>query len=173
MGGGVSVGAHKNGKVVDVNNTLDGDGPFSPERSGGVPAGALVKMCFSGQYTQAEVYKKINGKGGLNGYLGTNNMRDVAERAFEKGDEEAAGVFHAFTYQVAKEVGAMAAVLSGKVDQILLTGGIAYSDYVTSEIKEKVGFIAPITVYPGEDELLALAQGALRVLNGEEKPLVY
>ena len=110
MGGGVSVGAHKNGKVVDVNNTLDGDGPFSPERSGGVPAGALVKMCFSGQYTQAEVYKKINGKGGLNGYLGTNNMRDVAERAFEKGDEEAAGVFHAFTYQVAKEVGAMAAV---------------------------------------------------------------
>ena len=169
MGGGVSVGAHKNGKVVDVNNTLDGDGPFSPERSGGVPAGALVKMCFSGQYTQAEVYKKINGKGGLNGYLGTNNMRDVAERAFEKGDEEAAGVFHAFTYQVAKEVGAMAAVLNGKVDQILLTGGIAYSDYVTSEIKEKVGFIAPITVYPGEDELLALAQGALRVLNGEEK----
>ena len=138
MGGGVSVGAHKNGKVVDVNNTLDGDGPFSPERSGGVPAGALVKMCFSGQYTQAEVYKKINGKGGLNGYLGTNNMRDVAERAFEKGDEEAAGVFHAFTYQVAKEVGAMAAVLNGKVDQILLTGGIAYSDYVTSEIKEKV-----------------------------------
>ena len=95
-------------------------------------------MCFSGQYTQAEVYKKINGKGGLNGYLGTNNMRDVAERAFEKGDEEAAGVFHAFTYQVAKEVGAMAAVLNGKVDQILLTGGIAYSDYVTSEIKEKV-----------------------------------
>ena len=94
-------------------------------------------------------------------------------RAFEKGDEEAAGVFHAFTYQVAKEVGAMAAVLNGKVDQILLTGGIAYSDYVTSEIKEKVGFIAPITVYPGEDELLALAQGALRVLNGEEKPLVY
>ena len=165
MGGGVSVGAHKNGKVVDVNNTLDGDGPFSPERSGGVPAGALVKMCFSGQYTQAEVYKKINGKGGLNGYLGTNNMRDVAERAFEKGDEEAAGVFHAFTYQVAKEVGAMAAVLNGKVDQILLTGGIAYSDYVTSEIKEKVGFIAPITVYPGEDELLALAQGALRVLT--------
>ena len=100
-------------------------------------------------------------------------MRDVAERAFEKGDEEAAGVFHAFTYQVTKEVGAMAAVLNGKVDQILLTGGIAYSDYVTSEIKEKVGFIAPITVYPGEDELLALAQGALRVLNGEEKPLVY
>ena len=158
MGGGVSVGAHKNGKVVDVNNTLDGDGPFSPERSGGVPAGALVKMCFSAQYTQDEVYKKINGKGGLNGYLGTNNMRDVAERAFEK---------------VAKEVGAMAAVLNGKVDQILLTGGIAYSDYVTSEIKEKVGFIAPITVYTGEDELLALAQGALRVLNGEEKPLVY
>ena len=173
MGGGVSVGAHDHGKVVDVYNALDGDGAFSPERAGGVPSGALVKMCFSGQYTQAEVYKKINGKGGLNGYLGTNNMRDVAERAFEKGDEEAAGVFHAFTYQVAKEVGAMAAVLNGKVDQILLTGGIAYSDYVTSEIKEKVGFIAPITVYPGEDELLALAQGALRVLNGEEKPLVY
>lgn len=173
MGGGVSVGAHKNGKVVDVNNTLDGDGPFSPERSGGVPAGALIKMCFSGDYTQTEVYKKINGKGGLNAYLGTNDMRHVTEMAFEEGNAEAEAVFHAFTYQVSKEVGAMAAVLSGKVDQIILTGGIAYSDRIVDEIKSQIGFVAPITVYAGEDELLALAQGALRVLSGEEAALEY
>lgn len=173
MGGGVSVGAHKNGKVVDVNNTLDGDGPFSPERSGGVPAGALIKMCFSGDYTQTEVYKKINGKGGLNAYLGTNDMRHVTEMAFEEGNAEAEAVFHAFTYQVSKEVGAMAAVLSGRVDQIILTGGIAYSNRIVDEIKSQIGFVAPITVYAGEDELLALAQGALRVLSGEEAALEY
>lgn len=173
MGGGVSVGAHKNGKVIDVNNTLDGDGPFSPERAGGVPAGQLIKLCFSGEYTQAEIYKKINGKGGLNAYLGTNDMREVAKMAFEEGNKEAENVFHAFTYQVSKEVGAMAAVLAGKVDQIILTGGIAYSEKIVEEIKEKIGFISEITVYPGEDELLALAQGALRVLNGEEKALEY
>lgn len=173
MGGGVSVGAHKNGKVIDVNNTLDGDGPFSPERSGGVPAGQLIKLCFSGEYTQSEIYKKINGKGGLNAYLGTNDMREVTKMAFEAGNKEAENVFHAFTYQVSKEVGAMAAVLAGKVDQIILTGGIAYSEKIVEEIKEKISFISAITVYPGEDELLALAQGALRVLNGEEKALEY
>lgn len=173
MGGGVSVGAHKNGKVVDVNNTLDGDGPFSPERAGGVPAGQLIKMCFSGDYTQAEIYKKINGKGGLNAYLGTNDMREVTKMAFEEGNKEVEAVFHAFTYQVSKEVGAMAAVLDGKVDQIILTGGIAYGKKVVEEIKSKVSFIAPITIYAGEDELLALTQGALRVMSGEEKALEY
>ncbi|XCP86699.1 butyrate kinase [Roseburia hominis] len=173
MGGGVSIGAHKYGKVVDVNNCLHGDGPFSPERSGSLPVGALVKMCFSGEYTQAEILKKINGKGGLNAYLGTNDMRQVTQMAFEEGNAEAENVFHAFTYQVSKEIGAMAAVLDGKVDQIILTGGIAYGAKVVEEITAKVGFIAPITVYAGEDELLALTQGALRVMTGEEEALTY
>lgn len=173
MGGGVSVGAHQGGRVVDVNNTLDGDGPFSPERTGSLPVGALVKMCFSGKYTQAEIAKKINGKGGLNAYLGTNDMRDVTRMAFEEGNQEAENVFHAFTYQVAKDIGAMSAVLCGKVDQIILTGGIAYSDRVVDEIRQRVSYISGITVYAGEDELLALAQGGLRVLKGEEEALDY
>ena len=173
MGGGVSVGAHQGGRVVDVNNTLDGDGPFSPERTGSLPVGALVKMCFSGKYTQAEIAKKINGKGGLNAYLGTNDMRDVTRMAFEEGNQEAENVFHAFTYQVAKDIGAMSAVLCGKVDQIILTGGIAYSDRVVDEIRQRVSYIRGITVYGGEDELLPLAQGGLRVLKGEEEALDY
>jgi butyrate kinase len=173
MGGGCSVGAHAAGKVIDVNNTLDGDGPFSPERSGGVPAGALIKLCFSGKYSEQEVYKKINGKGGMNAYLGTNDMRDVQKKAFEEGDAQAKLVFDAFTYQVAKDIGSMAAVLKGKVDQIILTGGISYSPAVVDAIKERVEFISGVTVYPGEDELLALTQGALRVLNGEEEAKVY
>lgn len=173
MGGGVSVGAHQNGRVVDVNNTLDGDGPFSPERTGSLPVGALVKMCFSGKYTQAEIAKKINGKGGLNAYLGTNDMRDVTRMAFEEGNKEAENVFHAFTYQVSKDIGAMAAVLCGKVDQIILTGGIAYGEKVVEEICQRVGYISGVTIYAGEDELLALAQGGLRVLKGEEKAMDY
>lgn len=173
MGGGVSVGAHRGGRVIDVNNTLDGDGPFSPERSGSLPTGGLVKLCFSGKYTQAEIAKKLNGKGGLTAYLGTNDMREVTKMAFEEGNQEAENVFHAFTYQVAKDIGAMAAVLCGKVDQIILTGGIAYGEQVVKEIEERVGFISGITVYAGEDELLALAQGGLRVLRGEEKALDY
>ena len=173
MGGGVSVGAHSAGRVIDVNNALDGDGPFSPERAGGVPAGALVKLCFSGKYSQSEVYKKLVGGGGLNAYLGTNDMRDVTKMAFVDKDAKVKAVFDAFVYQVCKEIGAMAAVLEGKVDQIILTGGIAYGKEVVAAIKEKVGFIAPITVYPGEDELLALAQGAIRVLSGEEPVQKY
>jgi butyrate kinase len=172
MGGGCSVGAHQGGKVIDVNNTLDGDGPFSPERSGGVPAGALIKLCFSGKYSEQEVYKKINGKGGTNAYLGTNDMREVLKRA-QDGDAQAQLVFDAFTYQVAKDIGAMATVLKGKVDQIILTGGIAYGSAVVDAIKERVSFISGVTVYAGEDELLALTQGALRVLNGEEEAKVY
>lgn len=173
MGGGVSVGAHDHGQVVDVNNTLDGDGPFSPERSGGVPAGALIKMCFSGQYTEKEVYKKINGNGGTNAYLGTNDMREVQRRAFEENDEKALLVLNAFTYQVSKDICAMSAVLKGKVDQIILTGGIAYGPAVIERIRERVGHISDITVYAGEDELLALTQGALRVITGEETAKEY
>jgi butyrate kinase len=172
MGGGVSVGAHKNGKVVDVANALDGDGPFSPERSGGLPSGALMKLCFSGEYTQAEVGKMINGNGGFNAYLGTNDMRDVVKLA-QEGNETAQLVMDAFHYQLCKEIGAMSVVLGGKVDQIILTGGIAYSDVTQKVMTSSVDFIAPVTIYPGEDELLALAQGALRVMNGEEQAQEY
>ena len=171
MGGGVSVGAHKNGQIIDVANALDGDGPFSPERSGGLPSGQLMKVCFSGNYTQAEVGKMINGNGGFNAYLGTNDMREVVEMA--KTDEKAALVRDAFHYQLGKEIGSMAVVLDGKVDQIILTGGIAYNQITCDYFKDHCGFIAPITVYPGEDELLALAQGALRVMNGEEEAKQY
>ena len=171
MGGGVSVGAHTGGRVIDVFNALSGDGAFSPERSGAVPPASLVKMCFSGKYTEAEVMKKLIGNGGYNAYLGTNNAQEVYRRSLE--DEEANLIFKAFSYQVSKDIGAQAAVLKGKVDQIILTGGIAHGEQVTNDIKERVEFIAPVTIYPGEDELLALAQGALRVLNGEEEAKVY
>ena len=172
MGGGVSVGAHEKGRVIDVFNALDGDGAFSPERAGAVPSGALIKMCFSGQYTEKEVYKKIVGNGGFNAYLGTNDMRDVAKMIAD-GDAHADEVREAFILQVCKNIGSMSCVLKGKVDQIIVTGGIAYNKEVVDKMEERAGFIAPFTVYPGEDELLALAQGALRVLNGEEKAMKY
>ena len=172
MGGGVSVGAHRQGKVVDVFNALDGDGAFSPERAGAVPSGALIKMCFSGQYAEKEVYKKIVGGGGFNAYCGTNDMRDV-EKMVSEGDEKAREVRDAFIRQVAKDIGSMACVLEGKVEQIIVTGGIAYDKVVVDGLKAQAGWIAPMTVYPGEDELLALVQGGLRVLNGEEKAMVY
>lgn len=172
MGGGVSVGAHEKGRVIDVFNALDGDGAFSPERAGAVPTGALIKMCFSGQYSEKEVYKKVVGNGGFNAYVGTNDMRDV-EKMVNDGDTKAAEVREAFIMQVAKDIGSMACVLKGKVDQIIVTGGIAYDKVVVAGLKERAEFIAPFTVYPGEDELLALTQGALRVMNGEEKAMEY
>ena len=160
------------GKVVDVNNILDGEGCFSPERSGTVPVGDLVKMCFSGKYTQKEVYKKICGNGGFNGYLHTNDAREVGKMA-ESGNALAKQVWEAFFYQIAKDAGAMAAVLHGKVDQIILTGGIAYNPFTAKTLTEYLGWIAPVTTYPGEDELLALCQGALRVMTGEEEAKNY
>lgn len=172
MGGGVSVGAHEKGRVIDVFNALDGDGAFSPERAGAVPSGALIRMCFSGEYTEKEVYKKIVGGGGFNAYLGTNDMRDVA-KMIDEGDTHADEVREAFILQVCKNIGSMSCVLKGKVDAIIVTGGIAYNKSVVDKMEERAGFIAPFTVYPGEDELLALAQGALRVLNGEEKAMEY
>lgn len=172
MGGGVSVGAHNKGKVIDVFNALDGDGAFSPERAGGVPSGALIKMCFSGEYTEKEVYKKIVGNGGFNAYLGTNDMRDV-EKMVDEGSEKAKEIRSAFIFQIAKDIGSMATVLKGKVDRIIATGGISYDSAVIAELRERCEWIAPFTVYPGEDELLALAQGGLRVMRGEEKPCVY
>ncbi|WP_027307586.1 butyrate kinase [Caloramator sp. ALD01] len=172
MGGGISVGAHKKGRVVDVNNALDGEGPFSPERSGGLPVGDLVKMCFSGKYTQDEMKKKITGKGGLVAYLGTNDGREV-KKMMEEGNKEAELIYKAMAYQVAKEIGSCAAVLKGEVDAIILTGGLAYGEEYVSWIKERISFIAPVVVYPGEDEMLALAEGGLRVLKGEEAAKEY
>ncbi len=172
LGGGVSVGAHHNGRIIDNNNALDGDGPFSPERAGSLPTGDLVKMCFSGKYTQEEILKKLCGKGGFVAYLGTNDARIVEEKAVN-GDKEAKLVFDAFAYQVSKSIGECAAVLKGKVDAIILTGGIAYGKSITDMISERTAWIAPIVIYPGEDEMLALAQGGLRVLNGEEEAKEY
>ncbi|MDR5659826.1 butyrate kinase [Serpentinicella sp. ANB-PHB4] len=172
LGGGISVGAHKNGSVIDVNNALDGDGPFSPERTGGLPVGDLAKLCFSEKCTQAELKKKITGKGGLVAYLGTNDGREVGQM-IEKGDKKAALVYKAMAYQIAKEIGSMAVVLKGKVDAVVLTGGIAYDTQFTEWIKEKVNFIAKFMVYAGEDEMIALTEGGLRVLRGEEEAKVY
>jgi len=172
MGGGVSVGVHRQGRVIDVNNALDGEGPFSTERSGGIPAGDLVRLCYSGKYTLEEMLKKISGRGGLVAYLNTNDFPQIRQQAAQ-GDKTAQLLIQAFVYQIAKEIGAGASVLCGKIDAILLTGGIAHDRETVAEIKERIGFLAPVVIYPGEDELLALAQGALRVLRGEEKEKVY
>ncbi|NKF07787.1 butyrate kinase [Clostridium gasigenes] len=172
LGGGVSVGAHKNGKVIDVNNALDGDGAFSPERAGAVPVGDLIKLCYSGKYSESEVCSRMVGKGGFVAYLNTNDVRDVLKLVSE-GNKEAEVIYNAFIYQVAKNIGEMATVLEGKVDAIIITGGIAYSEKVIADIKKRVGFISKIVVYPGEDELLALAQGAIRVISGEEEAKIY
>ncbi|QZY55591.1 butyrate kinase [Crassaminicella profunda] len=172
MGGGVSVGAHQCGKVVDVNNALDGEGPFSPERSGGLPVGDLAKLCFSGKVTIEEVKKKIKGKGGLVAYLGTNDGREVG-KMIEDGDKKAEVVYKAMAYQIAKEIGSCGAVLKGEVDAVILTGGIAYDKEFVRWIQDRVSFIGRVIVYPGEEEMIALAQGGLRVLRGEEQAKEY
>lgn len=172
LGGGISVAAHEKGRVVDGPNALNGDGPFSPERSGSLPAGDLVKLCYSGKYTYEEMQKKLAGKGGLVSYLNTNSAMEVCER-INNGDEYAKLIYYAMAYQVSKEIGSCAAVLKGKVDGILITGGIAYDKMFTDWIKERVSFISDIYVYPGEDELAALSQGALRALKGEEEAKEY
>lgn len=172
MGGGISVGAHVKGSVVDTENALDGDGPFSPERAGSLPTDGVMKLCFSGKYTQEELHKMFVGRGGLVAYTGSTDMRDILKMAAD-GDKKVAEVVDAFHYQIGKEIGAMAAAMHGKVDQIILTGGIAYGKETTNALSDMVSWIAPVTVYPGEDELLALAQGALRVLKGEEPAQVY
>jgi butyrate kinase len=166
MGGGISVGAHRKGKVVDVNNALHGDGPFSPERSGGLPARQLIDLCFSGRYSYDELKQMITGKGGMLAYLGTNNFKQVCEMA-EGGDEKAILITDALAYQVAREIGAMAAVLDGEVDAIILTGGLAYQESHVDRIRRKVGFIAKVVVFPGEDEIRALAFNGLLALDGK------
>ncbi|MGL5682348.1 MAG: butyrate kinase [Marinifilaceae bacterium] len=171
MGGGVSVGAHSKGRVIDVNNALDGEGAFSPERSGTLPTGALVELCFSGTKTKAEIKKMLMGAGGMVAYTGTNDAREVEDKAVT--DPFFAQIQDAFCYQVAKEIGAAATVLKGDVDAILLTGGIAYGKVVTDAIGERVEFIAPVKVYKGEDEMRALAMNGLRLLRGELESKQY
>lgn len=171
MGGGVSVGAHVKGEVVDTGNALEGEGPFSPERSGTLPSGALVDLCFSGKYTQQEIRRMITGNGGLLAYTGSTDMQELMRRAAT--DAKVREVIDAFHYRVAKEIGAMAAAMKGQVDQIILTGGIAHGQETVDALKGYVSWIAPVTVYPGEGELLALAEGALRVLRGEETAKIY
>ncbi len=172
LGGGISVGAHRRGVVIDNNNALNGDGPFAPERSGTLPTVSLVDMCFSGEYTREEMHKMLAGKGGLMAHLGTNSVIAVVER-IEAGDEHARLVLDAMCYNVAKQIGAMAVALEGKIDSILLTGGIAHSEYVVDRIRRQCEFLAPVTVYPGENECSALLENVLAVLRGEMAPKEY
>lgn len=172
LGGGISVGTHLKGQVVDVNNALDGDGPFSPERSGDLPVSDLAKLCFSGKYTLDEMKKLIKGQGGLVAYLGTNDGREVI-KMIESGDQKAEVVYKALAYQVAKEIGKCATVLKGQVDAIILTGGLAYDDVLVKWISDSVDFMGKVIVYPGEDEMSALALGGLRVLQGSETAKSY
>ncbi len=166
MGSGITVSAHREGRMID-SNTIE-EGPFGPDRTGGLPARELVKLCFSGNYLQKEIDRHVFGDGGLFAYLGTRELTEV-ERRIDAGDEQAALVWEAMFYQTAKEAGAMAAVLAGKVDAVLLTGGMAHSDRAVSRLRGYLDWIAPITVYPGEDEMQALAEGVFRVLRGEEQ----
>jgi len=172
LGGGITVGAHRKGRVVDVNNGLDGDGPFSPERSGSVPVGDLVKASFSGEYNLQEMRKLIKGHGGMVAYLGSHDLR-VVEDMIEDGDTDALLIFEAMAYQVAKEIGGLATVLYGNVDAIGITGGLAHSKRFSGLIEERVRFIAPVHIFPGEQEMRALVLGALRVLREQEQVKVY
>jgi len=172
LGGGISVGIHCKGNVIDVNNALNGEGPFTPERSGGVPVGGLVELCFSGKFTKDEIMKKIKGKGGLVAYLNTNDVREVI-KMIKHGDKKAKLILEAMAYQVAKEIGAGATVLRGQIDAIILTGGIAYNNEFVNMVRDRVSFLSLVMVYPGEEEMLSLCEGALRVLRGEEVEKIY
>lgn len=172
LGGGISIAAHHHGRAIDANNALDGEGPFSPERAGTLPAGQLIDLCFSGKFTKDELKKRISGRAGLIAHLGTTDIIGIIQ-SIEAGDKKAELVLDAMIYNVAKGIGAAATVLFGKIDAILLTGGIAYSDYVLSRLKKRISFLAPIHVYPGEDEMEALALNALAALKGELEIKVY
>ena len=172
LGGGISVAAHEHGRAIDANNALDGEGPFSPERAGSLPAADLIRLCFSGKYSEKQLLKRIAGKAGLNAHLGTNNMREIQER-IKNGDEHAKLIVDAMLYHVAKNIAAEAAVLCGKIDAILLTGGMAHSEYIVSELRRRIGFLAPVYTFPGEDEMQALALNALAVLQGRRESKIY
>ncbi len=172
LGGGITVGAHQKGKVIDVNNGLDGEGPFSPERSGTLPVGQLVSMCFSGNYTKSKIKKMIKGEGGLVAYLGTNSAYEIEQKA-AAGDDKAMFYYEAMAYQVSKQIGSMCPVLKGNVDGIIITGGIAHSKFFVNMVIERVYRIAPVHVYPGEDEMKALVSNGLMALKGEIKIKIY
>lgn len=172
IGGGISVTAHQKGKMIDSNDIANGDGPMTPTRCGTIPVRDVVRECFSGKYTREEMYKRITKTGGLVDHLGTSDAIEVEER-IKAGDQYAKMVYDAMIYQIGKYAGSMAAVLHGKVDGIILTGGIAHDKYLTQKLTEMIGFIAPVTVMAGELEMEALAAGAERVLSGKEKAKVY
>lgn len=171
LGGGISICPVKEGRMIDVNNAAE-MGPFSPERTGGLPVGDLLSMCFSGEYSLEDMKLKIKGQGGLASYLGTTDAREVEEKV-SQGDKYAKLIYDAMIYQIGKEIGAYGVVLNGAVDNIILTGGLAYSDYLVDKIREMVGFMGEIVVYPGENEMLALNQGVLRIINKEEEVKIY
>ncbi|NMB21039.1 MAG: butyrate kinase [Firmicutes bacterium] len=172
LGGGISVGAHRKGRIIDVNQALSGEGPFSPERVGSVPTIGLVHHFFDQKATKAQLMREFVGRSGLVAHLGSNDSREIVKR-IEQGDEKALFYYEAMCYQIAKEIGRISTVLCGIVDQIVLTGGLAYSSELVARVKERVEFIAPVTVIPGENELEALAVGALRVLTGQEEGRTY
>jgi butyrate kinase len=171
LGGGISICAHRQGRIIDTNNGNE-FGPFSPERAGGLPAGDLARLCFSGRYTLQDLRKKLVGGGGLVGYTGESDVRKV-KAMIERGDASAALAYRGMAFQVAKEIAAFSAVLSGRMDAILLTGGVAHDTDFVAMVSSRIQWIAPVLVYPGENELAALAEGALRVLRNEETPLNY
>ena len=172
LGGGISIAAHRKGYAVDANNALDGEGPLSPERAGTLPAADLIHLCYSGKYTEDELLKKIAGKAGLVAHLGTNDVREILKR-IEGGDKKAELVVDAMLYQTAKNIAALSVVFCGDIDAIILTGGMANSEYITSRLKKRLDFLAPIYIYPGEDEMSALAMNALDILRGERHAKQY
>ncbi len=172
LGGGISVAVHEHGRAVDANNALDGEGPFSPERAGSLPAADLIRLCFSGKYNEKQLLKRIAGKAGLNAHLGTNDMREILQR-IDNGDEHARIIVDAMLYHVAKNIAAGSAVLCGNIDAILLTGGMAHSKYIVDELRRRIGFLAHVYTFPGEDEMEALALNALAVLQGRREAKVY
>ena len=172
LGGGISVAAHEHGRAIDANNALDGEGPFSPERAGSLPAADLIRLCYSGKYTEKQLLKRIAGQAGLTAHLGTNNMREILQR-IKDGDEHAQLLVDAMLYHTAKQIASEAAVLCGQIDAILLTGGMAHSDYIVSELRRRIGFLAPVYTFPGEDEMEALALNALAVLQGKRQAKKY
>lgn len=172
MGGGISVGAHRNGRVIDVNNALDGEGPFSPERAGTVPAGQLVDLALCGEYNRDQLRRLLTGGGGLVAYTGSNNLQEL-RRAAEAGNVAVGNAIEAMTYQIAREIASHGATLSGRIDAIVLTGGMAHDEALVSAITERVGFLAPVEVIAGEREMLSLARAAARALDGQEEVREY
>ena len=172
LGGGISIAAHDHGRAVDANNALDGEGPFSPERAGSLPAADLIRLCFSGKYTEAQLLKRVAGQAGLTAHLGSNDMRAIEKRISE-GDQHAKVIVDAMIYHVAKNIVAEGAVLCGDINAILLTGGLARSEYIITNLRRRIDFLAPVYCYPGEDEMEALAMNALEVLRGRQEAKVY